>query len=94
MLYPPRVETLAQHLSRTLQGRRALRRRELLGVLLECKAASGAFDLELLHHWLDSGLARRDDRALFGLDDRGIGYAPEATDALEFSRFHPRRPAP
>ena len=94
MLYPPRVETLFRHLSRTLQGRRALRRRELLGALLECKAASGAFDLELLHHWLDSALARRGDRALFGLDDRGNKHSTEAMDPLKFSRFHPRRSAP
>lgn len=45
----------------------AVRRRLLLGRILEEKAAIGAVDVELLHHWLDSSLRSPADRALFGL---------------------------
>jgi hypothetical protein len=78
-MYPSRVEALARRLEAgathggiDLPGREARdrRRRALLGALLEHKAASGAFDVELLHYWLDSGLDRPCDRALFGLQPK------------------------
>jgi hypothetical protein len=76
MLHPPKIAALASRLSRSIPGPVGRRRRELLGAVLERKAASGAFDLELLHHWLDAALATRGDRALFGLDRRDTHGTP------------------
>jgi hypothetical protein len=74
MLYPERTAVLAQHLSNRVPERARRRRRELLGAVLESKAAIGAFDLELLHHWLDVALSGQGDRALFGLCERAISF--------------------
>ena len=68
MLHSARIEALAKRLAPASRGPASHRRRQLLGAILETKAGCGAFDLELLHYWLDSALARRADRALFGLD--------------------------
>jgi len=70
MLHPHRIAILAQHLSSRLPDPARRRRRDLLGAVLEKKAATGAFDLELLHHWLDVAIAGQADRALFGLGKR------------------------
>ncbi len=46
------------------------RRRILVGALVLAKARSGEFDPAQLSAWLDSALARSDDRALFDLPPR------------------------
>ena len=69
MLHSRTISILALHLSHQVPAADRLRRRALLGAILERKAAAGAFDLELLHHWLDMALTHRDDRRLFGLDE-------------------------
>ncbi len=91
MLHPPRISILVRHLSRPVQEPDLGRRRALLGAILERKAAGGAFDLELLHHWLDVALTQQDDRALFGLEP-GDGHAPPratAGSARVSRRFEP-----
>jgi hypothetical protein len=75
MLHPRKIALLARRLANQVPETAGRRRRELLGTLLEGKAASGAFDLELLHHWLDTALTKRSDRALFGLD-RPASHGP------------------
>lgn len=72
MLHPRKIAVLARRLAGQAPSAAGRRRRELLGTVLERKAASGAFDLELLHYWLDMELTRRRDRALFGLGRPGI----------------------
>jgi hypothetical protein len=93
-MHPARLAPLAHQLKSGLACAQVApdtassrRRRELLGTLLWRKAASGAFDLELLHHWLDAGLRRRRDRRLFGLDGPAPPWRrpPHPRDPLEFS---------
>ena len=79
VLHPQAISILARHLSCHASVPERSRRRELLGAILERKAAAGSFDLELLHHWLDVALTHRDDRRLFGLDQVIDAARPRAT---------------
>lgn len=92
-MHPARLAPLARQLKAGLaraevkpEAASCRRRRELLGSLLWRKAAIGAFDLELLHHWLDTGVRRRRDRRLFGLDGPAPPWQrpPDPWDPLEF----------
>ena len=57
---------------RTLESRRSrkadTRRKILVGAIVLAKAEHGEMDRSLLRRWLEQGLVRTDDRALFGLD--------------------------
>jgi prefoldin subunit 5 len=59
---------------RTVESRRErkedARRKILLGATLQQQIAAGAIDNATVHTWLDTALARTDDRALFGLPPR------------------------
>ncbi len=44
------------------------RRKTLAGGILLSKVEFGDFDLRTFKRWLDKALTRKDDRALFGLD--------------------------
>lgn len=55
---------------RTLESRRErkadTRRKILVGAIVLAKVERGEMDRELLKRWLEQGLVRDDDRALFG----------------------------
>ena len=61
----------AEARKRALLSRRArkddTRRKILAGAIVLAKADQGEFDPKLLRSWLDQGLTRIDDRALFDL---------------------------
>jgi hypothetical protein len=44
------------------------RRKILVGAIVLAKVEQGVLDQEVLRGWLDAGLTREDDRALFGLN--------------------------
>ena len=56
---------------RAIEGLRerkaATRRKILVGGVVLAKGQEGEIDQEQFHGWLDQGLTRADDRALFGL---------------------------
>ena len=62
---------------RTLESRRSrkadTRRKILVGAIVLAKAEHGEMDRALLGRWLEQGLVRDDDRALFGLQDSSVG---------------------
>jgi multidrug efflux pump subunit AcrA (membrane-fusion protein) len=46
------------------------RRKILAGAILLAKVESGDFDSRTFRRWLDKALTRKDDRELFGLDEK------------------------
>lgn len=85
MLHRPRINDLAHCLACPIPPAAGRRRRALLGAVLEHKAATGFFDLELLHHWLDVALELDEDRRLFGLDRAGTPHRP---NSVRSARVH------
>lgn len=61
----------AEARKRALLSRRArkddTRRKILAGAIVLAKVAAGEFEEKRFRQWLDQGLTRADDRALFGL---------------------------
>ncbi len=57
---------------RTLESRRSrkadTRRKILVGAIVLAKVEHGEMDRSLLARWLEQGLVRSDDRALFGIE--------------------------
>jgi hypothetical protein len=70
-------EQAAEARRRTLESRRKrkddTRRKILVGAIVLAKVEHGEMDRALLGRWLEQGLVRDDDRALFGLQDSGVG---------------------
>ena len=64
----------AEARARALVSRRArkddTRRKILVGAILLAKIDQGEFENRTLRRWLDKALTRKDDRALFGLDQK------------------------
>ena len=62
---------------RRLESQRArkadTRRKILVGAIVLAKVEHGEMDSALLGRWLEQGLVRDDDRALFGLQDSSVG---------------------
>lgn len=52
------------------ERRAELRRRILVGTVVLARAERGVLDAAALQAWLDEGLDKTDDRALFGLPSR------------------------
>jgi hypothetical protein len=59
-----RKRAVSAHRERKL----AIRRQILVGAIILEKVEQGEIDGERMRAWLDHGLTRADDRALFGLD--------------------------
>ena len=70
-------EQAAEARRRTLESRRKrkddTRRKILIGAIVLAKVEHGEMDRALLGRWLEQGLVRDDDRALFGLQDSSLG---------------------
>jgi len=70
-------EQAAEARRRTLESRRKrkddTRRKILVGAIVLTKVEHGEMDRALLGRWLEQGLVRDDDRALFGLHDSSVG---------------------
>ncbi len=62
-----RNEARKQALARGRERKTETRRRILVGTLVLSKVRNGELDADVLRGWLDSGLTRTSDRALFDL---------------------------
>ena len=70
-------EQAAEARRRTLESRRKrkddTRRKILVGAIVLAKVEHGEMERALLGRWLEQGLVRDDDRALFGLQHSSLG---------------------
>jgi hypothetical protein len=70
-------EQAAETRRRSLESRRKrkddTRRKILVGAIVLAKVEHGEMDSALLGRWLEQGLVRDDDRALFGLQESSVG---------------------
>jgi len=62
-----RVEARRRHLVSRMERKADTRRKILVGAVVLAKVEQGVVTEATLRGWLDGALARRDDRALFGL---------------------------
>jgi hypothetical protein len=62
-----RIDARKRAIAAERERKAELRRRILVGTLILSKVREGALDPNLLRGWLDSGLTRSNDRALFDL---------------------------
>ena len=62
-----RIDTRARALLSSRARKDDTRRKILAGAIVMGKAESGELDSKVFRQWLDQGLIREDDRALFGL---------------------------
>jgi hypothetical protein len=62
-----RIDARQRAIDANRERKAELRRRILVGTLVLSKVRGGEVDSNLLRGWLDSGLTRTEDRALFDL---------------------------